>query len=511
MRPVILGIAASLRNARWGAGNRRLVADLESIQAEADLKTYLREQADLHLQNFVEAGRKEGHSFDRLYANLKKLRGERGLSNSEVALAAALWSAGRLGCTIDHVSLAEYFPAADKARNLDDLAERVRRADGIVLSTPVYFGDRSSLVQDFVDFVRDREELRRAVEGKVFAGIAVGAKRNGGQETTLIYQLLDMVHLGLLGVGNDSDTTAQYGGTGHAGDVGTMAKDEYGVWTSMGAGRRVGHVATLAKLGRMSSVRGKVRVAFWILQDRGRVAFDVVHGLASRAAAEIEPTVIDAVGGHVSRCIACDICPTHVDLDQEYRCIIRKGGKDRVGDWHEMFLDQDAIVPVVLSSPDRAGLSSNYQTFIERTRYLRRGDYLFSDLLAAPLVVEDIGAHENMAVRMATSMIRHHTVLTAPMVLYRHAGVVLNGEEVAAQFERFTRHVRTLTAGRLRSFVEDERLSIHRYHHVGYVLAAAKDAEDEKMKLRERVVSDRHQKLAREARERLVMEPSLQG
>ena len=51
------------------------------------------------------------------------------------------------------------------------------------------------------------------------------AKRNGGQETTLVYQLIDMINLNMLGVGNDSASTSQYGGTVVAGDVGTMAKE----------------------------------------------------------------------------------------------------------------------------------------------------------------------------------------------------------------------------------------------------------------------------------------------
>ena len=38
----------------------------------------------------------------------------------------------------------------------------------------------------------------------------------------MIYQLHDMMDLGFLGVGNDYETTSQYGGTGHAGDIGTM-------------------------------------------------------------------------------------------------------------------------------------------------------------------------------------------------------------------------------------------------------------------------------------------------
>ena len=43
-----------------------------------------------------------------------------------------------------------------------------------------------------------------------------GAKRNGGQETALIYQLVDFINLGMLGAGNDSQRLS---GTIVAGDV----------------------------------------------------------------------------------------------------------------------------------------------------------------------------------------------------------------------------------------------------------------------------------------------------
>ena len=51
----ILGIAASLRNARWGAGNEELIEALNGISSKEELFSYLKEQSELHLENFVEA------------------------------------------------------------------------------------------------------------------------------------------------------------------------------------------------------------------------------------------------------------------------------------------------------------------------------------------------------------------------------------------------------------------------------------------------------------------------
>jgi multimeric flavodoxin WrbA len=275
----IVGLSASLRNARRGGGNHQLVEDLQRLATKEELVAYLKQQASIHLGQFVEAGRKQQLPFDELYKNLKKLKGDRGLSNSEIALAAALWSAFKLGAEIEHLSLSEFFPEQGKTKNLDSLKETVVAADGLLLSSPVYFGDRGSLAQSFTDWIRQDPELRAGLSGKVYGGLAVGAKRNGGQETTLIYQLMDMIHAGFLGVGNDSETTSQYGGTGWAGDIGTMPNDAYGLDTSMGTGRHVTRVAAMLQMAAGQTLADRPKVAFWILQDKDHKAQRFVEGL----------------------------------------------------------------------------------------------------------------------------------------------------------------------------------------------------------------------------------------
>ena len=60
---------------------------------------------------------------------------------------------------------------------------------------------------------------------------------------------MDMLNLGLLTVGNDSETTSQYGGTGLAGDIGTMPQDDYGLETAMGTGRRIARMIKMIHIG----------------------------------------------------------------------------------------------------------------------------------------------------------------------------------------------------------------------------------------------------------------------
>src|SRR5262249_20719824 len=156
------------------------------------------------------------------------------LSNSEAALVAGLWGAFRTGAKIAHCGLGAYFPMTGEADSLDELRQKVLSADSLLVSGPVYFGDRGSVGQEFMEFLYSDPACARYIRNRLYGGIAVGAKRNGGQETTLIYQTIDATNMNMLAVGNDTETTSQYGGTAVAGDVGTLQTDGYGIKTSIG-------------------------------------------------------------------------------------------------------------------------------------------------------------------------------------------------------------------------------------------------------------------------------------
>ncbi len=485
--PRIIGVSASLRNARRGLGNKTLIDDIVQLADENVLNEYLAQEAAVHLKNFEDAGRKETRPFDEMYKELKRLKGDRGLSNSEIALSAALWSAHRLGAEIDHLSLSEYFSEGNRVKNLDDLKEKIMASDGFILSSPVYFGDRGSLSQSFIDWLRTDDELAADIKGKVYAGIAVGAKRNGGQETTLIYQLADMINAGMLGVGNDSETTSQYGGTGHAGDIGTMPKDSYGLATAMGTGRRIARVANMLCRAESANLKGSHKIVFWILQDRDEVALNYVRNLIE-GFDNIDGVVVNLSEKNIMRCLACDICPTHVDTDENYRCIIKKASDD-MEQLHSTVLEADAVIPVAFSPKNRKGVRSSYQQFIERTRYLRRGDYVMSDSVSAPIVIEELGAEENLPIRMMTSMIRHHTVIAKPIHVFRKDENFLNLNETLEEFRKLNSEIRRVAKARLLSY--SEGVNHLKYNPVAYVLSAQKDKEDEKLLRRSQMIEQR--------------------
>src|SRR6202521_4917745 len=86
----VLGVSCSLRNARYGQGSERLIAEVHALANEADLGAYLETQTKIRLDDFIAAGRGEDLSFDEIYRRLRKSRNDRGVSNSEAALVAGL-------------------------------------------------------------------------------------------------------------------------------------------------------------------------------------------------------------------------------------------------------------------------------------------------------------------------------------------------------------------------------------------------------------------------------------
>lgn len=476
----VLGISASLRNARFGVGNDSMIDELSAISDESALIAYLTAQTRIRLEDFAVAGRAEKIPFDQLYRRLRGLRGERGLSNSEAAMAAALWAALREGARARHLSLAHHFPMSGPPRDLGRLREALVEADAIILSGPVYFGDRGSLAQSLVEMIAADNDLAAVCAGKVYAGIAVGAKRNGGQETTLIYQLLDMVNLDFLAVGNSSHSTSQYGGTAVAGDVGTLHADLEGIETCIGTGRRAARVAELLRRGRQSNARlaDRLKIQLWLLQDNregaGKAMFDAWAQEVSAAVGDVDIKIIDVTTAHVARCIACDICPIDVGPRADYRCII-KSREDFFVQNHQTIVEADGVLLCAYSPANRDEAVSSYQKFIERTRYLRRDNYVFSDLLMAPFVISELSARQNLHLRMLTSAVRHHTVLHHPLIGMVHEGELLGRESMRQFGLSFVRRARELTVAR---YLQDDREEAI-YHPKGYEISAEKAFQDQ--------------------------------
>jgi multimeric flavodoxin WrbA len=128
----------------------------------------------------------------------------------------------------------------------DDIPEvlgSMKEADGIILGSPVYFGNVTSQLKMLMDRSRP---LRRdfKLKNKVGGAISVGGSRNGGQETTIsaIHEFY-MIHEAI--VVGDSAPTAHYGGTGMGRATTDTQNDDMGLETSKNLGKRVFEVVQL--------------------------------------------------------------------------------------------------------------------------------------------------------------------------------------------------------------------------------------------------------------------------
>jgi multimeric flavodoxin WrbA len=170
--------------------------------------------------------------------------------NTEHLMREALKSAEDAGTETELINLgsAEIEPcvaceickATGECAIYDDMSsilEKAVKAQGIIIGSPVYFGNVSSQLKIFMDRSRPlRMDFK--LRDKVCGAVSVGGSRNGGQETTIsaIHQFL-LIHDAIL-VG-DGAPLAHYGGTGVGGAKEDTKNDDMGLETSRNLGRRV--------------------------------------------------------------------------------------------------------------------------------------------------------------------------------------------------------------------------------------------------------------------------------
>lgn len=175
-------------------------------------------------------------------------------SNTEIYVKKALEAAEDAGAETEIIDLgsAEIEPciACDICKSTgecaiyDDMGEITSKlidAQGIIIGSPVYFGNVTSQVKMFMDRSRPLR-IDFKLKDKVAGAISVGASRNGGQETTItaIHQFLLIQDTIIVG---DGAPMAHYGGAGVSGTAGEAREDDVGLETSANLGRRVAELA----------------------------------------------------------------------------------------------------------------------------------------------------------------------------------------------------------------------------------------------------------------------------
>ena len=374
-------------------------------------------------------------------------------ANTDVSLAYALFAAHRAGADVDIVSLKALFKGAeanseefdhlklDEAR-VGTLLDKVGMADGVILSSPTYFGDRSSVANKFFQLV----DARSLLKDKVFGAISVGAKRNGGQETTCIYCIVDALAQSAVAVGN-GPITSQYGGTVVAGDRMTALDDSWGLQRCKELGFKVAYTSRLLSFGAQDELGDQsLNICVLMTMDTkdkqyGRLVRDYFAPLEGRHQVE----VVDLIDYPIKRCLACDTCPKLGKSEglPAYRCVIQDSD-DCVVVNHAKLIKADMIVLAGVNSEQET--IYRYQAFVERTRCIRRDNYQLSNTPMAALLVSDLKAHKNTLhnSKVITSYIRHNTIILAPMQI-----TMLGNELVhATDFSPMLSQAQRIKAGR---------------------------------------------------------------
>lgn len=113
---------------------------------------------------------------------------------------------------------------------------------GMIVGTPVYFGNMTSLCKAFLDHCMAFRQQKFALGSKVAGIVAVGAARNGGQEMAI-----QSVHAALLCqemiIVGDGRPTGHFGATLVNDGNDSISSDEFGISTAKNLGRRVAEVA----------------------------------------------------------------------------------------------------------------------------------------------------------------------------------------------------------------------------------------------------------------------------
>ena len=113
---------------------------------------------------------------------------------------------------------------------------------GIIIGTPVYFGNMTSLCKAFLERCIVFRKNSFALANKVAGVLAVGGARNGGQELTIQSVQAALMCQEMVIVG-DGRPTGHFGATVWNSGKGEVTDDEFGMATARNLGRRVAEVA----------------------------------------------------------------------------------------------------------------------------------------------------------------------------------------------------------------------------------------------------------------------------
>jgi multimeric flavodoxin WrbA len=392
-------------------------------------------------------------SFAEAYEHIYSLASNNSISNTEGIMIAASFGAMEQGCGIDLFRLTDLFPrATDRPTPLEAcsaLESSVRSCQGLIIGTPVYFGDRSSLVESAFDLIAGTGHL--PLKGKVAGFMSVGAKRNGGQETANVLGLQVCLSLGANLVGN-GPPTSQYGGTAVAGNPGAILDDNFGLQTSYGTGSRVAALAQIPSIHKLPSKKPKILTLF-PKTPNGDIVEHIRHLVSGNA--EMDAMFLEDF--ELGRCLGCRACPSPTSTDSV--CI----QNDDMTEIRERMLRSDGML--IVSAPGIRADGAKYQIFVERTRSIRRNNFELSNLPIGLIQFTSDYSDSLFFLRGTNFALRHNAITIGPGFRGAPPGNRIDGsdDELAGYIEHFVDQVIRYRGAR------SDGSSNLRYEAVGYL------------------------------------------
>jgi len=104
-----------------------------------------------------------------------------------------------------HCDYCLHSPKCAHDRTANEINKLLRKADAIVVTTPVYFGSMTGQLKCLLDKTLPLRRIGFLLNGKIGAAIAIGNSRNGGQEKTISVVHSWMLIHGMVVVGDNKN------------------------------------------------------------------------------------------------------------------------------------------------------------------------------------------------------------------------------------------------------------------------------------------------------------------
>ena len=400
-KPLIIGITASPRSV---LRNENIESIFDSVSDELELKSLLQEL---------------GHF-------------KRKISNSDGALIAAFFGAKHFKSDFLLFNLQDAFNLSNNKnltkslQNKELLFKSIKKADGIIISTPVFFGDCSSYVYELLGIINEEEYA--ILNDKIVGVLSSGAKRNGGQETTNIFTLCEFFRMGANIIGN-GPPTSQFGGTIWAGDKGEIGEDSLGIETAVGTGKKMGEILNIFNLYNNNNKSGESFVDIYLnlalilpakelLSERMKQEIEkliqkIFNDTFGKNKISLKINYIEIYGNDIKKCLGCNKCPPPKN---NFNCII----DDKINSIRNVLLNSDSILFVnYLKNNRNIETWINFKVFFERTRHLRHNNFELTNKPVGIITLIDgdyMLKPNSIDIKFITYFLRHNTICVGPPV-----------------------------------------------------------------------------------------------